>query len=62
MEEKLSWLLETHYNLFHADMISRAFFADGVSLETFIRGCVDVHMSERDSEDSEFTPDAFKNV
>lgn len=62
MEEKLKWLLETHYNLFHADMIFNAIFDDGVSCADFIRGCVDIHLSERDTDYDEFTPEVFKRV
>lgn len=62
MEEKLSWLLESNYNLFHADMISRAIYDDNVSLKDFIVGCAAIHISERDTDDDEFTPKEFENV
>ena len=62
MSDKLSWLLESHYNLFHADMIKRALGDDTISLKDFIEGCVAIHMSEKDTEDDEFTPKEFKNV
>lgn len=62
MDEKLSWLLESHYNLFHADMIQKALGDDTISLKDFIAGCVAIHVSERDTDDDEFTPNVFKNV
>lgn len=62
MDEKLSWLLESHYNLFHADMIQRALGDDTISLKDFVTGCVAIHTSERDTDDDEFTPNEFKNV
>lgn len=62
MNDKLSWLLESHYNLFHADMIQRAMNDDSISLKDFIVGCVAIYTSERDTNDNEFTPIVFKNV
>lgn len=62
MNEKLSWLLQCHYNLFHADMIQRAMYDDSVSLLDFIVGCVAIHQSEKQSDDDEYTPSEFKNV
>ena len=62
MTEKLSWLLDCHYSLFHSDMISRAMHDDEVSLKDFITGCVAIHTSERDTDDDEFTPKEFENV
>ena len=62
MNDKLSWLLESHYNLFHADMIQRAMNDDSISLKDFIAGCVAIHTSERDTDEDEFTPNEFKNV
>ena len=62
MDEKLSWILESHYNLFHADMIQRAMYDNNVSLLDFINGCNAIRESERDTDDDEFTPEEFKNV
>ena len=62
MQEKLSWLLQSHYNLFHADMIQRALNDDTISFKDFILGCVAIHTSERDTDDCEFTPEEFKNI
>ena len=62
MNDKLSWLLESHYNLFHADMIQRALSDDAISLKDVIAGCVAIHMRERDTDDNEFTPNEFRRT
>ena len=62
MQDKLSWLLQSHYNTFHADMIQRGMNDDSISAEDFIKGCVAIHTSERDTNDDEFTPAEFQNV
>jgi len=62
MLEKLSWLLQSHYNTFHADLIQRAMTDVNVSFKDFILGCVAIHTSERDTDDDEFVPEQFKNV
>lgn len=58
---KLSWLLDAHYNLFHADMICRAIHDESISIEDFIHGVTMINTAERNDED-EFTPEEFKNV
>lgn len=60
MQEKLSWFLENYYNLFHADLISRAMHDDSISLADFIDGVYAIKMDE--SENDEFVPEQFKNV
>jgi len=60
--EKLSWLLSSHYNMYHADMILRAAFDDSISQTDFLRGCVDIHQSEKDTDDTEFSPKGWENV
>lgn len=62
MNEKLSWILEEHYNLFHADMISRALYDDNISLTDFVNGCLLIRINEKDNGDDEFVPEEFKNV
>ena len=59
---KLGWLLDSHYNMFHADMISRALHDDSVTIQDFIHGCVSIAMAERDMDDDEFIPKEFENV
>lgn len=60
--DKMKWLLESHYNLFHADMISRALYNASISLKDFILGCSGINVSERDGENDEFTPKEFANI
>lgn len=62
MNEKLSWLLESHYNLFHADLIQRAMYDDSVSLLDFINGCYAISKSEREGDNDEFVPTEFSNI
>lgn len=60
--EKLSWFLEHHYNLFHADMIYRAILDDSVSANDFINGVIAIGLAESDDDSDEFTPEEFINV
>ena len=62
MNNKFAWLLDCHYNIFHSIMIQRAIYDDSVSLDDFITGCEQISISERDTDDDEFTPKEFKNV
>lgn len=62
MNDKLSWVLHYHHNLFHADMVERAINDDSVTLDDFIKGYEQICISERDTDDDEFTPNEFKNV
>lgn len=55
MEEKLNYLLEHHYSLFHADCISRALHDDSVGLPEFIKGIKDIRLSIREDID-EYNP------
>ena len=58
MEEKIKWLLEHKYNLFHADVINSALHNGKVTLENFRRGCVAIETAE-ENDDDEFEPDWF---
>lgn len=60
--EKISWYLQTRHNMFHADMIQRAMFDENISLADFITGTTEIVVSERDTDDDEFTPTQFQNV
>lgn len=62
MYDKLGWVLQYHHNVFHADMVEKAIMDDNVSLDDFIKGYEAVCISERDTDDDEFTPNEFKNV
>lgn len=59
--EKISWYLQTRHNMFHADMIQRAMFDDKVTMADFIGGATEIVVSERDTDDDEFTPTQFQN-
>ena len=60
--EKISWYLTARHNMFHADMIQRAMFDENISLAEFITGTTEIVVSERDTDDDEFTPTQFQNV
>lgn len=60
--DKLQFLLQRHYNLFHADMIMRAIFDNDVSFSDFSDGEYKINVSERMTDDDEFTPEEFANV
>ena len=59
--EKISWYLQTRHNMFHADMIQRAMFDENISLADFITGTTEIVVSERDTDNDEFTPTQFQN-
>lgn len=61
-EDKLDWLLCSHLNLFHADMVNRALHDKNVCLKDFITGYTAIYTSECNDGDEEFTPTEFKNV
>ena len=61
MNEKILWFLESHFNLFHADLINRAIYDESVSLEDFIRGCKLI-METECGDDDEFVPVKFMGV
>ena len=60
-DKKLEWLLNSHYNVFHADMIWNAMHDDNVSMEDFIHGCVMIHVEEGKDND-EFVPTEFEHL
>ena len=62
MEEKLSWLLQQKFNLFHADLISRALHDDSIDIFSFMEGFKEVERSERDTDNDEFVPEVFAEV
>lgn len=59
MDDKLSWLLENHYNLFHADLIKCAMYDNKISLLDFIDGCKAISKSEAETENDDFVPKEF---
>ena len=62
MDEKLKWLLDNQFNLFHADIIWNALHDENISLDKFIAGYNAIKASERDTDDDEFVPEEFKNL
>ena len=62
MNEKLTYILEQKFNLFHADLISRAFFDESISFDQFVEGYNEIYYSEKCTDDDEFIPDAFSNI
>lgn len=58
---KLSWLLNSHYNLYHADIIYNAMHDDNVSIQDFIHGCTMIH-AEEGRDNDEFVPDEFEHL
>lgn len=55
MNEKLNYLLEHHYSLFHADCISRALHDDSISIDDFREGLKEIRFAEREGID-EYDP------
>lgn len=61
--EKLAALLEYHYNLFHADLISRAITDGSISIDAFKEGIKDIGISEKfDDDTDEFIPKEWEEV
>lgn len=56
------WILESHFNLFHSDLICRAIHDDNVSLNDFINGVESIGLSEYEYENDEYVPSEFANV
>ena len=62
MNEKLSWVLQYHHNLFHADLIQNAISDDTIDISTFMQGYEKICIAERDTDDDEFVPAEFSNL
>lgn len=59
--DKLTALLENHYNLFHTDLISRALTDKELSVESFEQGIIEIQDSEQ-TDDDEFVPKMWSEV
>lgn len=59
--EKINDLLLQHFNIFHADLITRAIQDKSLDRYDFIRGCVDIIQSE-ETDDNEFIPKGWKEI
>lgn len=62
MNEKLTYIIEQKFNLFHADLISRAIFDESITLEQFTEGYNAICDSEKNTDDDEYIPDVFSNI
>ena len=61
--EKISLFLTDRYSMFHADLIQRAMFDDGIDKETFMRGIYLIDESFRSMDDNdEYVPDGWGEV
>lgn len=59
--DKLTALLENHYNLFHTDLIFRALTDKELSVESFEQGIIEIQDSEQ-TDDDEFVPKMWSEV
>ena len=59
--EKINELLLKHYNVFHADLVTRAIQDDDMSIEVFERGCREIQKAEL-VENDEFVPKGWEEV
>lgn len=59
--EKVNYILKRKYNIFHADLITRAVQNDRITVEHFKISCGVIAMAER-SGDDEFVPKCWEDV
>lgn len=59
--EKVNSLLMTRYNIFHADLITRAVQDENISVEEFEGGCITIVAAEFINED-ELVPSGWEEV
>ena len=59
--EKVNYILKRIYNIFHADLITRAVQNDRITVEQFKVACGVIAMAER-SGDDEFVPKIWEEV
>ena len=59
--EKMNCLLELKYNVFHANLITRAIQDENISVEEFEGGCITICAAEFIDED-EFVPSGWEGV
>jgi len=59
--EKVTSLLKLKYNIFHADLITRAIQDEDISVEEFEGGCITINAAEFTNED-EFVPSGWEEV
>jgi hypothetical protein len=59
--EKVNYILKRKYNIFHADLITRAVQNDRITVEQFKVACGVIAMAER-SGDDEFVPKIWEDM
>ena len=59
--EKVNSLLMLKYNVFHADLITRAIQDESISVEEFEGGCITIDAAEFTNED-ELVPGGWEEV
>lgn len=59
--EKVNCFLKQKYNIFHADLITRAIQDENISVEEFEGGCITIDAAEFINED-EFVPSGWEGV
>ena len=59
--EKINKLLSIHYNIFHADLITRAIHDDDMPIDVFERWCREIQKAEL-MRDDEYVPKGWENV
>lgn len=59
--KKVNCLLELIYNVFHADLVTRAIQDENMSVNQFEIGCVLIAIAEQQDKD-EFVPNGWEEV
>lgn len=59
--EKVNSLLMTKYNIFHADLITRAIQDESISVDKFVIGCNLIGLSEEQDNDY-FVPSGWEEL
>lgn len=59
--EKVNYILKWKYNIFHADLITRAVQDEGISVGQFEIGCGLIAIAEQQDKD-EFVPKGWEEV
>ena len=59
--EKVNYILKRKYNIFHADLITRAVQKDRITVEQFKIACGVIAMAER-SDGDKFVPKGWEEV
>lgn len=59
--EKVNCFLKRKYNIFHADLITRAIQDENISVEEFEGACITIDAAEFINED-EFVPSGWEDI